>query len=557
MQELDDNALLREYVERGSEEAFATLVARHVNKVYSVALRQTRNPLHAEEITQAVFVILAQKARQLDRRVILSGWLYHTARLTSVTFIRGEVRRARREQEAHMQNISQEDDSALWQQLSPLLDSAMGELNDADRDAVALRFFDGKSMKEIGVAMGTSEDASKKRVNRALDKLLKLFRRRGVDSTAASLERTISTHSIEAAPVALAKAAVAAAVAKGATGGSAFMLAQTAMKAMAWAKMKMAIAVSAGALLAIGGGSAAYEIHRHLQRADDGGNGAMTIPTGPANLTLKWVIGERYPMHVELVQNTETPMPNAPAPVKMQVNFTENFDITPQEKLAAGGWKLEVEFRKVTVAIQQGGRTLLSQDSGAGDAASGNLAAGIVGGKVECYIDGEGNVTNVEGVEELLQRTGADAKSQELAIFRQLFNDGSIKQYLAIGSSVPGRFVKVGETWPFKKDVSSAAGLLTVDGKSQFKNWEQHNGHMCAHLKTTGNISTKSATAATGMAMNIEKAKVLGDAWFDPAAGRVVELDSDQNLALKITTQAQSFVTTVQQSVRVLWLEEQ
>ena len=98
MQELDDTALLREYVERGSEEAFAALVTRHVNKVYSVALRHTGNPHSAEEITQAVFVILAKKSRHLGKRVILSGWLYQTARLTAVTFIRGGIRRARREQ---------------------------------------------------------------------------------------------------------------------------------------------------------------------------------------------------------------------------------------------------------------------------------------------------------------------------------------------------------------------------------------------------------------------------------------------------------------------------
>src|SRR5947207_231568 len=98
MQELDDISLLREYADLDSEEAFATLVARHVNKVYSVALRHTRNPHHAEEITQAVFVILARKARKLSNRVILSGWLCQTARLTAVTFIRSEIRRARREQ---------------------------------------------------------------------------------------------------------------------------------------------------------------------------------------------------------------------------------------------------------------------------------------------------------------------------------------------------------------------------------------------------------------------------------------------------------------------------
>src|SRR5271170_1413769 len=116
MHELDDNALLREYVARDSEEAFATLVARHVNKVYSVALRHTGNPHSAEEITQAVFVILARKADQLRRHSALSGWIYQTARLTAVTFLRSEIRRARREQEAHMQTVLNENESETWMQ---------------------------------------------------------------------------------------------------------------------------------------------------------------------------------------------------------------------------------------------------------------------------------------------------------------------------------------------------------------------------------------------------------------------------------------------------------
>lgn len=129
MNEWDDNVLLREYVERESEEAFATLVHRHINKVYSVALRHTRNPHHAEEITQAVFVILAQKSRQLSPNVVLSGWLYHTARLTALTFIRSEIRRARREEEAYMQSLSNETEPDTWPQIAPLLDAAMGDLS--------------------------------------------------------------------------------------------------------------------------------------------------------------------------------------------------------------------------------------------------------------------------------------------------------------------------------------------------------------------------------------------------------------------------------------------
>jgi RNA polymerase sigma factor (sigma-70 family) len=211
MQELDDNALLREYVERDSEEAFAALVTRHVNKVYSVALRLTGNPHSAEEITQAVFVILARKSRHLGKRVILSGWLYQTARLTAVTFIRGGIRRARREQEACMQTALNENESDAWMQIAPLLDAAMAGLNETDRHAVVLRFFDGKSLREVGAALGANEEAAKKRVSRALEKLRSFFAKRGVSSTTAIIAGAISANSVQAAPVALAKSVTAVA----------------------------------------------------------------------------------------------------------------------------------------------------------------------------------------------------------------------------------------------------------------------------------------------------------------------------------------------------------
>ena len=253
MQEPDDIALLRKYVEHDSEEAFAALVARHVNKVYSVALRHTRNPHQAEEITQAVFVILAKKSRQLGKRVILSGWLYQAARLTAVTFIRGEIRRARREQEAHMQTALHENESDAWTQIAPLLDAAMARLNETDRQAVVLRFFDGKSLREVGLALGAKEEAAKKRVSRALEKLRTYFAKRGVSATTATIAGGISAHSVQVAPAVLAKSVTAAALAKGAmVSGSTLSLIKGGLKLMAWTKVKMAIVVGAGVLFAAG-----------------------------------------------------------------------------------------------------------------------------------------------------------------------------------------------------------------------------------------------------------------------------------------------------------------
>ena len=253
MQELDDISLLREYVERKSEDAFAALVARHVNKVYSIALRHARNPHQAEEITQAVFVILARKARRLGGQVILSGWLCRTAQLTAVTFVRSETRRARREQEAYMRNPLVETDSDVWPQIEPLLDAAMAGLSEADHHALVLRFFDGKSMKEVGAALGGSEDAAKMRVNRAVEKLRLFFSRRGIVVSVAILTAAISVNSVQSAPATLAKMAASVALAKGATASTpTLILIKGVLNIMAWTKIKTAIVAGVATLLVAG-----------------------------------------------------------------------------------------------------------------------------------------------------------------------------------------------------------------------------------------------------------------------------------------------------------------
>jgi len=189
MPELDDIALLAQYARDNSEAAFATLVTRHVNLVYSTALRSAGNPNAAEEITQAVFIILARKARSLSPRTILSGWLYQTARLTAANFLRAEIRRQHREQEAYMQSLLNEPEPDVWPQIAPLLDAAMTGLGEKDRNAIVLRFFENKSLGEVGSALGASEDAAKMRVNRALEKLRKFFSKRGIVLSAPLIAR--------------------------------------------------------------------------------------------------------------------------------------------------------------------------------------------------------------------------------------------------------------------------------------------------------------------------------------------------------------------------------
>jgi RNA polymerase sigma factor (sigma-70 family) len=269
---LDDITLLRKYVADNSEEAFATLVTRHINKVYSVALRHTRNPDQAEEITQAVFVILARKSASLATgwrpRLVaatsLSGWLHQTARLAAVTFIRSAVRRTRREQEAPMESVLNKADTDVWEQIAPLLDAAMARLNETDRHVVVLRFFDGKSMGEIGAALGSNEDAAKKRVGRALDKLQKYFSRRGVHSTTDTIAQAITTNSVQSAPALLIQTTTAVALAKGAAASiSTLTLAKATLVAM---KTKTIVATATATAAALILGSGGYFVY-HLAAA--------------------------------------------------------------------------------------------------------------------------------------------------------------------------------------------------------------------------------------------------------------------------------------------------
>src|ERR1035437_8688056 len=211
MSELDDHQLLAEFARKNSEAAFAALVQRHVNLVYSVALRSVGNVHDAEEITQAVFIILARKAKSFSRKTILSGWLYQTTRLTAANFLRGEIRRQKREQEAYMQSALNEPDANIWPQIAPLLDDALAKLGERDRNAIVLRFFENKNLRDVGAALGASEDAAKIRVNRALEKLRKIFTKRGVTLSATVIAGAVSANSVQAAPVGLAKTITAAA----------------------------------------------------------------------------------------------------------------------------------------------------------------------------------------------------------------------------------------------------------------------------------------------------------------------------------------------------------
>jgi len=223
---MDDHQLLRDYVERQSEAAFAELVARHVNLVYGTARRVVGDSAAAQDVVQAVFIHLAQKAWTVRDGRALPGWLYRAAYRTALDAVRGEQRRRQRETAAMKLAEINASEDATWEKLAPLLDEAMQHLNRAEQDAVLFRFFEGKTMRETGAALGTSEAAAQMRVNRALEKMRTHFARGGVTVAAGALALILSARHSEAAPMGLAARVTGPALAGAEGVGSASIIAK-------------------------------------------------------------------------------------------------------------------------------------------------------------------------------------------------------------------------------------------------------------------------------------------------------------------------------------------
>ena len=216
----EDAELLRRYAIEHSEPAFAELIRRHVDLVYSAALRVVNGDAHrAQDVTQQVFAEFARQAKRLVQHPAPVGWLYITTRRLGLRVIRTEQRRNAREKEATTMNelLRESAPEPDWVHLRPVLEDAMCELGEQDRHAVLLRFFQNKSLKDVGQALNLGENAARMRVDRALDKLRAVLMRRGI-SPGASLASVISAHAVQVAPAGLATTLTAASIATTGTG---------------------------------------------------------------------------------------------------------------------------------------------------------------------------------------------------------------------------------------------------------------------------------------------------------------------------------------------------
>lgn len=261
MTEQTDSQLLRAYAERRLEPAFAELVRRHVDFIYSAAIRMVRDPHLAEDVTQGVFIALAKQAPALAERASMVGWLHCTAQNIAAQTVRTIERRRAREQEAVAMNEPIASlREASWEQIEQPLDAALGELSDSDREAVLLRYFQKKSADEMARILGISGEAAQKRLSRAVEKLRVSFTKRKIAVGAGGLTGLISANAVQSAPVGLPATISAAAVAGSAVTSSTMVAATTKIIAMTTLQ-KTLVTVTVAALA----GAGVYAAHENVQ----------------------------------------------------------------------------------------------------------------------------------------------------------------------------------------------------------------------------------------------------------------------------------------------------
>jgi RNA polymerase sigma factor (sigma-70 family) len=274
---MTDSQLLSEYVATRNPEAFSRLVHRHIDLVYAAALRQTRDRHLADDVTQAVFLILFRKAGTIRNPAMLCCWLIRTAQFAAKQACRAESRRRLHEQKAASMILAEKTSHFDDAQITALLDLGLSRLGSADRGAIILRYLRGQSLNDVGVELGLSANSAHKRITRALGKLRAFFHRNGITVPQDVLESALAAQCACAAPPMLASTVFTHALGDGGTSTGGAVIARTTLKAMSVGKAMLVIGSASAAALVLGVGTL-IAILKPV-------SAATSVPASPASST--------------------------------------------------------------------------------------------------------------------------------------------------------------------------------------------------------------------------------------------------------------------------------
>lgn len=291
--------------------------------------------------------------------------------------------------------------------------------------------------------------------------------------------------------------------------------------------------------------------------------GAGATANGPTELKIKWQTGNRYAMEMDLDQFTDITVRGQP--IHTEVKMTQGLHYSPLKDLNDGGHQVEMEFDRQNLDVNQNGKDVLSYDSTSKAPIEPNSPAApvaavmsaMLGVPLDYSFAADGTVEKIDGIDALTNRINAAMPDQrQRASLEQLFDQETLKQYGSFSQSLPDHPVNIGDSWSSSHDINNPVGVMTVDTTYTFKGWEQHDGYNCVHLLMTGDIKTKSASAATvGAVVKIQKGTVNGDAWFDPDLGMYVDINSDQDMTMDITTRQMALNEHMKQNVELSLLD--
>lgn len=289
---------------------------------------------------------------------------------------------------------------------------------------------------------------------------------------------------------------------------------------------------------------------------------ATVVTNGTVTLKIKWETGRKYHVQMECIQSWETPgQTGTQAGSRITMGLTHEYSVSVARELAGGGRQLGLELSVEKMFYQMGEVPVLNFDSAQSSSAdAGNPVAPLlrkmVGARVQCFTDGEGRVTKIEGFKELYARLG-NGQRQIRSMIQEMYNETNLKQVFNFAAAVqPEGAVSIGDTWPVHLEMPDPVGLMVMDLNCAFKNMEPRAGHPCARLEFQGGVTSKAPENQAPGGIRILDGSVSGRAWFDPDMGMLVNSETEQHMNVQTTAAGKPVTTRFNLSLNFRFLRE-